>query len=159
MVVPDDYIAVLVVSVVAEDRRLRRDQPGIERSRHRDDLEGRAGLVHRLGRIVQARLGNVVETVEMEVMMTDLEVIENRLSRLEKELQSKKDKSSPERDLLEKCKESLEESKPLRDLELIEDELKLLRTFRFLSRKPALVLYNISEDAIGESLPGPGHNA
>jgi ribosome-binding ATPase len=93
-----------------------------------------------------------IETIEMELVITDLEVVENRLGRINKELSAKKDKTSPERDLLERCKELLDEGTPLRDVELNPDEEKLIRTFRFLSRKPALVLYNIDEGSIAEGL-------
>ena len=95
-----------------------------------------------------------IETIEIELVMTDLEVVENRLGRINKELSAKKDKSSPERDLLQRCKNGLDGGTPLRDIELNSDEEKLIRTFRFLSRKPALVLYNIDEEKIAQALPG-----
>ena len=95
-----------------------------------------------------------IETIQIELIMTDLDMVENRIERIEKELQAKKDKRSPEHDLLVRCKEALDRETPLREIEFDADEEKLMRTFRFLSRKPALALYNIAEDNIGEPLSG-----
>ena len=94
---------------------------------------------HPLGRIDPA---GDISGLDQETELADLIVIEKRQSRLEKEGQ----KSSPEHTLLERCRESLENSTPLRETGLSEDELKALSGFGFLSLKPRLILLNTGEE-------------
>jgi len=91
-----------------------------------------------------------LEDVEMELILSDLVVVEKRLERLEKD---RKKAKSPELDrefaLLERCKATLENNVALRTLELTADEEKLVRGFQFLSQKPMLFVLNIGEDDTG----------
>jgi len=88
-----------------------------------------------------------LEDVEMELILSDLVVVEKRLDRLEKD---RKKIKGPELDreaaLLERCKNALENNTALRTLELSVDEEKLIRGFQFLSQKPMLFVLNIGED-------------
>jgi GTP-binding protein YchF len=87
-----------------------------------------------------------LEDVEMELILSDLVVVEKRLERLEKD---RKKIKSPELDreyaLLERCKETLERNTALRTLDLSAEEEKLIRGFQFLSQKPMLFVLNIGE--------------
>src|SRR5215472_6114781 len=87
-----------------------------------------------------------LEDVEMELILSDLVVVEKRLERLEKD---RKKIKSPELDrefgLLERCKQTLESNVALRTLELSADEVKTIRGFQFLSQKPMLYVLNIGE--------------
>src|SRR6266446_6328204 len=77
------------------------------------------------------------EDVEMELILSDLVVVEKRMERLDKD--RKKIKSADldrEFALLERCKATLEQNVALRTLELSPDEEKLIRGFQFLSQKP-----------------------
>lgn len=90
-----------------------------------------------------------LEDVEMELILSDLVVVEKRLERLEKD--RKKAKSlelDREFALLERCKATLEQNVALRTLELSADEEKLIRGFQFLSQKPMLFVLNIGEDDV-----------
>lgn len=81
-----------------------------------------------------------------ELILADLGVAERRLERIEKDL--KKGRSAElekERDLVQRCKEALEQGKPLRAFELTGDDLKRLRGFQFLSAKPLLLVINLDE--------------
>src|SRR5713101_1208565 len=88
-----------------------------------------------------------LEDVEMELILSDLVVVEKRLERLEKD---RKKIKGPELDreaaLLERCKTTLENNTALRTLELSVDEEKLIRGFQFLSQKPMLFVLNIGEE-------------
>src|ERR1700687_2559895 len=91
-----------------------------------------------------------LEDVEMELILSDLVVVEKRLERLDKDC--KKIKSSEldrEFALLERCKTTLEQNVALRTLELSADEEKLIRGFQFLSQKPMLFVLNIGEEDAG----------
>ena len=94
-----------------------------------------------------------IETLELELMVADLELIEKRLERIHKELQAAKDKHSPELDALVRCKEAVEAERPIRSLDLNADEARLLSGFRFLTQKPAVVLLNTGEEAAGQPPP------
>ncbi|HZO54603.1 MAG TPA: redox-regulated ATPase YchF [Bryobacteraceae bacterium] len=87
-----------------------------------------------------------LEDVEMELILSDLVVVEKRMERVDKDRRKAK---SPELDhefaLLEKCKAMLEDNTALRALELDTDDEKRIRGFQFLSRKPMLCVLNVSE--------------
>jgi GTP-binding protein YchF len=104
-----------------------------------------------------------LEDVEMELILSDLVVVEKRLERLDKD---RKKTKSPELDrefaLLERCKATLEQNVALRTLELSGDEEKTVRGFQFLSQKPMLFVLNIGEEDVsrmheieGEYRKGP----
>jgi GTP-binding protein YchF len=89
--------------------------------------------------------------MEDELILADLGVAERRVERIEKDL--KKGRSAEiekERDLLQRCREALEQGRPLRGLDLTGDDLKRLRGFQFLSAKPLLLVINLDEQDIGE---------
>ena len=87
-----------------------------------------------------------VRTMEDELILADLGVVERRLERLERDL---KKQGSPElkkeQEILQVCRTALEAGKPLRDLELPPDDLRRLRGFQFLSSKPLLLVLNLDE--------------
>jgi hypothetical protein len=88
-----------------------------------------------------------LEDVEMELILSDLVVVEKRMERLEKD---RKKIRNPELDheftLLEQCKKLLEENRPLRNMELSPDDEKRIRGFQFLSQKPVLFVLNLGEE-------------
>jgi GTP-binding protein YchF len=87
-----------------------------------------------------------LEDVEVELVLSDLVVVEKRLERLEKDRKKVKDPNlDREFELLEKCKALLEADKPLRQLELDAEDEKRIRGFQFLSQKPMLWVLNIGE--------------
>lgn len=69
-------------------------------------------------------------------MVADWSLLETRLERIAKQ-RGKNPHIAEELTVLEKCQEILEQDLPLRQLELNEDEEKLLRTYDFLTRKPS----------------------
>ena len=87
-----------------------------------------------------------LENVELELILSDLAVVEKRLERLDKD---RKKMKAPELDrefeVLERCKAALEASQPLRQLELSEEDEKRIRGFQFLSQKPMLYVLNLGE--------------
>jgi GTP-binding protein YchF len=83
----------------------------------------------------------------IEMILTDMAVVENRRSRL------KKEKARPlEEALLERCATTLENEESLRNISFNTDEDNLLSGFGFLSRKPVLVLFNQAEEKAGQVL-------
>jgi ribosome-binding ATPase len=105
-------------------------------------------VAHPAGSIDPAR---DAQTMEDELILADLGVAERRLERIEKDL--KKGKSAElqkERNLVQRCKETLEHGTPLRALQLAGDDLKMLRGFQLLSAKPLLLVINLDENDVAE---------
>jgi GTP-binding protein YchF len=83
---------------------------------------------------------------ELEMIFSDLAIVEKRLERLSKDLKKiKSPELELEHEVLLRFKEALESEKPLRDLELTAEEEKRIRGFTFLSAKPILILLNIGD--------------
>ena len=93
--------------------------------------------------------GEDFETVELELAIADLEIIERRLGRLSKEARSTRPELVREWQLLEQCKEEIEKGGVIRNLEFVPEDEKRLRGYRFLSQKPVLLVLNIPEDNLG----------
>jgi GTP-binding protein YchF len=86
------------------------------------------------------------QDVEIELILSDLVVVEKRIERVDKD---RKKIKSPDLDkefaLLERIKAELEADKPLRELEFSDEDEKRIRGFQFLSLKPVLCVLNIGE--------------
>ena len=87
-----------------------------------------------------------VRTMEDELILADLGVVERRLERLERDLKKGNNADlKKEQDLLARCRSALEEGRPLRALMLPADDQKRLKGFQFLSAKPLLLVLNLDE--------------
>lgn len=87
-----------------------------------------------------------IESVEIELMLNDLEQTTKRIERVEKDLKKKKDPLlEAELNVLTRCKAALEAEQPLRELEFKPEEQKMLTGFMFLTRKPMLYVLNLSD--------------
>jgi ribosome-binding ATPase len=88
-----------------------------------------------------------IESVEIELMLYDLEQATKRIERVEKDLKKKKETIlDTELALLNRCRQALEAEKPLRELEFKPEEIKMLTGFMFLSRKPMLYVLNLGDE-------------
>ncbi|PYV14671.1 MAG: redox-regulated ATPase YchF [Acidobacteria bacterium] len=87
-----------------------------------------------------------IESVELELMLSDLAVIEKRVERLEKDLKKIRNPVlEKEFQALQVAKTTLEKQTPLREVPLGAGEEKTLRGFTFLSMKPMLYVLNLGE--------------
>ena len=90
-----------------------------------------------------------IENINLELIFSDLDLVEKRLSRVEK--QAKADKSlALEVEVLKKTKEVLEQGQAARSLDLSEEESKILKSYQLLSSKPIIYVANVSEDDIAD---------
>lgn len=88
-----------------------------------------------------------IDTINLELIFSDLELLEKRLDRVKKQM--KGDKSlQPEKELIEKIIAALEAEKPARSLEYTEEDLKLLSSFSLLTMKPVIYAANVGEDDV-----------
>ena len=87
-----------------------------------------------------------IEIINVELILADLEIVENRINRIGKKAVMSKDKESlKEVELLNKIKDCLIKNEPVRRLELDEDELKIIKPFNLLTLKPIIYMANVSE--------------
>jgi len=92
------------------------------------------------------------QSMEEELILADLGVVERRLERLERDL--KKSASAELRkaqEVLPACRAALEEGRPLRTLGLTGEDAKRLRGFQFLSAKPLLLVINLDEADVAQA--------
>ena len=93
------------------------------------------------------------ETINTELMLSDLELVERRLERVKKQL--KGDKSlETEMEVLQRVYTALSEGESVRGMEFNETERQLLSALPLLSLKPVIYAANISEDDVGGDLTG-----
>ncbi len=90
-----------------------------------------------------------IEIINVELILADLEIIQNRLNKIVKKAETTKDKEAiAEVNVLMKAKNSLEASVPLRLVDFEEDELLLMRAFNFITLKPLIYAANVAEDDV-----------
>lgn len=94
--------------------------------------------------------------LEAELILSDLDLIEKRLERMEKQDRSKPKSAQGglEKEILLRMKDHLEQEQPLSSYPLSATEDEVVRHLEFVSRKPTVVVLNIGEDAIGQD-PDP----
>jgi len=93
-----------------------------------------------------------IEDLETELILSDLEVVDRRLERLEASIKKqRKDVEVKEQAILARVKGELERETALRAVALTPDETRAVRGFTFLSQKPILHCLNLDEKAIGEA--------
>jgi GTP-binding protein YchF len=106
-------------------------------------------IIHVDGKIDPAR---DMETINIELALADLAIVEKRFESASKQL-----KSGTNKELqilvpaLERAKASLSKGEPLRDLEWTEDELKAMKSLSLLTLKPMIYALNVSEDQLQSS--------
>lgn len=91
-----------------------------------------------------------VETLDGEFLLADLVMVEKRLEKLQGELRIRGkavDKAVPvELELMERFKVQLEAERPLRELDITDDENRMIRGYGFLTLKPVLVALNLGDE-------------
>lgn len=95
--------------------------------------------------------GRDIVDLNLEIALIDLEQVERRIDRIEKEFRSGKKESEHEFEVLRKCREALNSERPLRELDLAADDEKCIRGFQFLTRKPMILVVNVGDEELGRS--------
>ena len=95
-----------------------------------------------------------VEELRAEMLFADMDQVASRIEKIETALKKpspKKDEQLRELDLMKRLRDALENEKPISAAVQSEAEGKLLRSFGFLSQKPALVVLNCGEDVSSQT--------
>lgn len=137
-------------------------QEALKESAYANNLRTVDALIHVLRAFDEPSIPHVGEidplrdarNVDFDLVVNDLGQIEKRMERLEKDLKKMK---SPELerefDLLTRAKAHLESERPLREMEMSQEDRKRIRGFMFLSQKPILYVLNVNESsALGSDL-------
>jgi len=102
-------------------------------------------IVHVDGSVGPAR---DIETINLELIFADLEVLERRIDKVKKQAKSGEKKYQEELAFLESIQKHLESNKPVRTMEIEEEWEKYTEQLFLLTSKPMLYCANISEDDI-----------
>ena len=101
-------------------------------------------IIHVSGKVDPA---SDIEVINTELALSDMEICEKALQKLEKRARTGGDKDALAQVVaLEKCKPALEEGKMLRTVEFTDADREALRTFNFLTIKPVMYIANVAED-------------
>lgn len=92
-----------------------------------------------------------IETINLELIFSDLEVLERRIEKTAKVAHSGNKEANVEYELMLSLKKHLESGKPVRSLTLSEDEQETVKGYFLLTSKPVLYVANICEDDLLES--------
>ena len=99
-------------------------------------------VVHVDGKINPA---SDIDTINMELILSDMELLERRITKTTKNL--KGDKSlQKELDVLNKVNDFLGEGKSARAMELTDEEAEFVKSLDLLSYKPVIYVANVSEE-------------
>ena len=91
-----------------------------------------------------------IETINLELIFSDLEVLERRMEKSVKLARSGDKTAKTEYAIMERVKEQLEANKPVRTLEVTEEEDAFIKSLFLITSKPVLYACNISEDDVME---------
>ncbi|MFZ1685555.1 MAG: DUF933 domain-containing protein, partial [Candidatus Zixiibacteriota bacterium] len=93
-----------------------------------------------------------IRTVLEEMILLDQAMLESTIEKKARKTRLTGDKSEErEMELFKRCLSHLEQERPLLEMELADDEARMIRGYQFLSQKPLLIVLNISEDDLARS--------
>ncbi|MEI4791162.1 redox-regulated ATPase YchF [Bacillus sp. FJAT-53060] len=91
-----------------------------------------------------------IETINLELILSDLETVEKRLTRVSKLAKQKDKEAVAEFDILSKLKDAFEAGKSARSVEFTDEQQKLVKQLHLLTSKPVLYVANVSEDEVAD---------
>lgn len=95
-----------------------------------------------------------IETINFELLLSDLGVIEKRIEKIETSKKKTKE-DLEELAFLKKCSEGLESGLLLHNIDFNEEEKEYFKIFSFLSEQPMIWVVNIDEDQLmAKNYPG-----
>jgi len=97
-----------------------------------------------------------VEVIQTELNLADLDSVEKRITRTEKQAKTGDKKLKAELEVLVKVRECLNQGRPARSTDLADDERLVLRDLHLITAKPVLFVANVSEDDLAGEHPFVG---
>jgi GTP-binding protein YchF len=105
-------------------------------------------VVHVAGKV---RPLDDIEVINTELALADMETVDKALLKATKMAKTGDKKILAEKELLERVKAQLDEGKPVRALELSDDERLMLRDLHLITIKKVLYIANVSEDGFQDN--------
>ncbi len=102
-------------------------------------------IIHVSGKVDP--LGDV-DVINMELIISDIEIVERRIDRVSKLLKGDKTLAS-ELEFLNRLLKTLEDGKSARTVEMTDEEKAIMEDMPLLSYKPVIYAANVSEDEVG----------
>ena len=99
-------------------------------------------------------LGDIA-TINLELILADLETLERRMERTRKNMKSGEKKYVQEMDVLERLHAALTSEKPARTVPLDDEERLLVRDLHLLTMKPVLYVANVGEEEASDPESNP----
>jgi ribosome-binding ATPase len=97
-----------------------------------------------------------IGTLDLELVFSDLSIMERRLDRLEDSMKAAKPSDRAglqmEKETILRLKAGLESDKPVRDQPLEPAAVKIVNNYQLLTAKPLLIVVNIGEDQLAQSV-------
>lgn len=87
-----------------------------------------------------------IEIIQTELNLADLDTVEKRLVRLQKQAKSGDKDSKAQQEILLKVRDTLDAGKPARLAGLNAEELRLIHDLHLITAKPVLYVANVAED-------------
>ncbi|MBX3418071.1 MAG: redox-regulated ATPase YchF [Pirellulaceae bacterium] len=94
-----------------------------------------------------------IETIEIELMLADIELLENALPKSERAARLNDKEAKLRVEVIKKCQAQLATEQPLRALEFKPDERKVVIGLGLLTAKPILYIANVDEDDLAGQGP------
>ena len=94
-----------------------------------------------------------IEVIQTELALADLDTVDKKLQRTEKQAKSGDKKLKEESEFYVRIKEALEKGIPVRQLSVSDEERLWLRDLHLLTDKPVLYVANVAEDDLEGAHP------
>lgn len=85
-----------------------------------------------------------IDIITTELALADLETVQKRIRKLEKDVKKHSKEAIGESEVLRKVEKALNDGKPAAEAELSDGDRRLIKSLNLLSLKPVLFLYNYS---------------
>ncbi|MCH4206508.1 MAG: redox-regulated ATPase YchF [Solobacterium sp.] len=96
-----------------------------------------------------------IEEINLELALSDLESVQNRIAKVVKKAQTKDKDAVKEMDTLSKFEKALQAGTAVRNLELTEDDQEIMRNYGLLTAKPVIYVANMSDEEISDPSSNP----
>lgn len=90
-----------------------------------------------------------VEIIGLELILSDLEIVQKRIEKIAKKAQSKIDGAEIEFAILKRIEEALLNNKAVRTIEFSKEEYEIIKNYGFLTLKKIMYVANLGETEIG----------
>lgn len=91
-----------------------------------------------------------IETINLELIFSDIELLERRLQRTQKAAKGGDKSLAAEAELIQQAMEVLEQGKSVRTLNLSDEQRELVKSFNLLSSKPIIYVANVAEEDLAD---------